>query len=235
MSPTQSGRLPICSSVTGLEVLATVVADGGRIYRAMTSLPGRSGNFSLCFFTETLCLAAQFGPVLVNHNPTPRWTIDPYCYNFSRHTSPDISLASGPSHLLHALMFHSGRVRLLLGYADARPSLSIWRGAVKQGGARLHTLCVWSLLSLPCSVSRFFLGAPVHPTSVLLQFAFGMPLGFPCLVRCTGCLTALLGSPRSPMGQAATKIISELLRSFRLCKNITNALHTFPFPAEEAI
>ena len=178
---------------------------------------------------------SNYGSALIDHNHTPHWTINPYCYVLSGHISQDIFLASGPSHLLHALMFHSGRVRLRLGYSDARPSLSIWRGAVEQGSARLLTLCVWSLLSLPCSVSRFFLGAPVHPTSVLLQFAFGMPLGFPCLVRCTGCLTALLGSPRSPMGQAATKLISELLRSFRLCKNITNALHTFPYPAEEAI
>ena len=72
---------------------------------------------------------------------------------------------------------------------------------------------------------------PVHPTSVLLQFAFGMPLGFPCLVSCTGCLTALLAGPRPPMGQAATKMISELVRSFRFCKNITSALHTLPYPA----
>ena len=195
----------------------------------------RSVNFSLCFITENSRQAVQLW--VRSHRSQPHTTLDnqPILLCSLGAYFKDIFLASGPSHLLHALMFHSGRVRLLLGYADARPSLSIWRGAVKQGGARLLTLCVWSLLSLPCSVSRFFLGAPVHPTSVLLQFAFGMPLGFPCLVRCTGCLTALLGSPRSPMGQAATKMISELLRSFRLCKIITNALHTFPYPAEEAI
>jgi len=123
-------------------------------------------------------------------------------------------------------MFHSERVRLLLGYADTRPSLSIWRGAVEQGSARLLTLCVWSLLSLPCSVSRFFLGVPVHPMSVLLQLAFGMALGFPCLVSCTGCLTALLAGPRPPMGQAATKMISELLRSFRFCNRRKSNIKT---------
>ena len=65
--------------------------------------------------------------------------------------------------------------------------------------------------------------------------AFGMPLGFPCLVRCTGCLTALLGSPRSPMGQAARKMSFELLRSFCFCKNITSALHTSTYSAGKAI
>ena len=146
-----------------------------------------------------------------------------------------VSSPSGPSNLLHALMFYSGRVRLLLCYADARPSLSIWRGAVEQGAAWLLTLCVWPLLRSPCSVSRFFMGVPVHPTSELSQFAFAMPLGFPCLVSCTGCLTAFLAGPRPHMGQAATKMISELVRSLRFCKNITSALHTLPYPAGTAI
>ena len=122
---------------------------------------------------------SNFGSVLIDHNHTPHWTINPYCYVLSGHISHGIFLSSGPSHLLHALMFYSGRVRLLLCYTDDRPSLSIWCGAVAQGAARLLTLCVVSLLRLPCSVSRFFLGVPVHPTSVLLQIAFGMPLGFP--------------------------------------------------------
>ena len=158
---------------------------------------------------------SNYGSVRIDHNHTPHWTINPYCYVLSGHISQGISLASGPSHLLHALMFYSGR---------ARPSVSIWRGAVEQGAARILALCVWSLLRLPCSVSRFFLGVPVHPTSVLLQFVFGMPFNFPCLVSCTSCLTPLLAGPRPHMGQAATKMISELLRSFRFCKHITSAL-----------
>ena len=172
-------RLTVLARAMGC--LPMVVADGRRFGH-----PSHQDLFTVevltfrCVSSPKLRVRpSSYGSVVIDHNHTPHWTINPYCYVLSGHISQDIVLASGPLHLLHALMFHSERVRLLLGYADTRPSLSIWRGAVEQGSARLLTLCVWSLLSLPCSVSRFFLGVPVHPTSVLLQVPFGMPLGFP--------------------------------------------------------
>ena len=43
--------------------------------------------------------------------------------------------------------------------------------------------------------------------SVLLQFAFGLLIGGPCLVSCAGCLTALPAGPRPPMGSGRNQII----------------------------